>query len=81
MLGMAELIFETLFDEGQEKACPLISHLVSVTPVLIDSAIAFASNPNFEKIVEDNETLQELVTNLLTLLALTTQDAHFYPAF
>ena len=68
ILSLIKYIYEQLLEEDQAKACPLISYLRNTITDLMNSAVTFAASPDFEAITEDNETLAELMTSLLSLL-------------
>jgi hypothetical protein len=79
-LSLTKYIYDTLVDE-EEKACPLISYMRNTIQDLMNSAVTFASSPDFEDITEDNETIAELMTNLLSLLTVVSQDETFFEIY
>ena len=77
------LLTKYVYDEigDEKKECPLLLGLVVNVNILMSTAISLASLPNFESITKDNEPIASLMTSILSLLAILSQDSAFYEAF
>jgi len=67
-------------DQDQRSVIPVAHKITGLAPILIKTAHSFATNPNLDKLVQD-DNLSEFMVNLIEILVLLSDEREYFEIF